>query len=134
MSINYKDFYDYAAAEVIDGSPEFSLRNGMSRSYYSVYHLALEYADSVAVPPVSDCKGPTHRKLSEYFEKSFNADMELRRTLRRLGYSLKQLHDNRVTADYHLDESVTFTKAKEHLLRCDLRLKDFQSLLSAAAA
>ena len=134
MSIVYKDFYDYAVSEVVGSASDFALRNGISRSYYCVYHLALEYADSVAVPPVSDCKGPTHRKLSEYYEKSFNADIDTRLNLRKLGYSLKQLHDNRVMADYHLSESVTFAKAQEHLVRCGMRLKDFEVLLSAAAA
>lgn len=134
MSINYKDFYNYASDAIVADAPEFSLRNGVSRGYYSVYHLALEYADTIAVPPVSDHKGPTHRKLSEFFENSFHPDISIRRTRRRLGYSLKQLHDSRVVADYHLDESVTLGKAQEHLTRCDLRLKDFQALLAAAAA
>lgn len=134
MGITYREFYDQGVASIVPGASEFSLRNGVSRSYYGVYHLALAYADLVSVPPVSDCGGPTHRKLSKFFEGSLNADPELRRRLRRLGYCLKQLHDNRVLSDYHLDECISYSLARDHLASCDLRLKEFQELLSVAAA
>ncbi|MBZ3661950.1 hypothetical protein [Pseudomonas monteilii] len=134
MSISYKEFLEFAERVVKEADSEFSLRNGVSRGYYGVYHLALGYADSISLPPVSDYAGPTHRKLSQFFEQSMNADMQMRRTLRRLGYSLKQLHDSRVDADYHLNETVTLKTAQDHLTRCALRVKDFNELINAKAA
>lgn len=134
MSITYKEFCEFAEQAVTAGASEFAFRNAISRGYYGIYHLALSYADSISIPPVSDYAGPTHRKLSQFFEQSMNADMQMRRTLRKLGYSLKQLHDSRIDADYHLGETITFKTAQDHLARCALRLKDFNDLIEAKAA
>lgn len=134
MGIHYRQFFEYAAEAVKVEDCEFSWRNSMSRSYYAVYHAALTYADSVSVPPVSDFSGPTHRKLSLYFEGSMLADIDTRRNFRRLGYCLKQLHSGRVDADYELGIGIALSKAQDHVSRCGLRLQEFQELLSAQAA
>lgn len=134
MAVMYKDFMDYAAEAIKVTDCEFSRRNSMSRSYYSVYHAALTYADTVSLPPVSSYSGPTHRKLSKYFEDNMNSDKPFRLKLRRLGYQLKQLHQRRCDADYELDETITFQSAQDHLTRCQKRLEEFEELLSEAAA
>ncbi|MDT9630961.1 hypothetical protein F6S08_06900 [Pseudomonas sp. JV449] len=134
MSVDYKEFIEFASSVLNDGSSEFDLRNSISRSYYATYHAALAYADVVSVPPVSDCSGPTHRKLSSFFEGSMNADHQLRLSLRKLGYSLKQLHANRVMADYKLEEMITLKVARDHLSRCEVRLQEVCVLSSALAA
>ncbi|GGU68422.1 hypothetical protein GCM10009504_26960 [Pseudomonas laurentiana] len=134
MTISYKDFLVYADGAIKIEDCEFSRRNSMSRSYYAVYHAALEYGDSVSVPPVSDFSGPTHRKLSKFFEDNMQADKPLRLKLRRLGYSLKQLHQGRCDADYEIDETISQLTARDHLARCESRLKEFEELLSSAAA
>jgi len=134
MSVDYKDFIGFASAVLKDDSSEFDLRNSISRSYYATYHAALAYADVVSVPPVSDYSGPTHRKLSKFFEDSMNADLPMRIGLRKLGYSLKQLHTNRVMADYKIEEMITPKVARDHLSRCELRLQEICELSSALAA
>lgn len=134
MSIEYREFFNYAAAAVQKEDCEFSLRNSMSRGYYSVYHAALMYADSISVPPVSDCAGPTHRKLSKFFEDSLHADLAQRRNLRRLGYCLKQLHKGRCDADYVLAATIPLVDAKAHFISCESRLSEFDALLKQEAA
>lgn len=134
MSVDYKDFFDFASSTLRDESPEFELRNSISRAYYATYHSALAYADVVNVPPVSDYSGPTHRKLSKFFEDSMNADVQLRRNLKKLGYSLKQLHANRILADYKIAEMITPKVARDHLERCGMRLQELTELNSVLAA
>lgn len=134
MSTEYREFHRYASEAIKNEDCEFSLRNSMSRGYYAVYHVAKTYADSISVPPVSDCAGPTHRKLSKYFEESFNSDVAMRRNLRRLGYCLKQLHKGRCDADYELDDTIHLMSAQAHLRSCEARLSEFESLLSKEAA
>jgi hypothetical protein len=134
MAICYKDFMSYATSAIEAEGCEFSHRNSMSRSYYAVYHAALAYGDTVSVPPVSDFSGPTHRKLSKFFEDSMNADKQLRMRLRRLGYQLKQLHQGRCDADYDMAETITVLRARDHFARCQKRLEEFEELLSSVAA
>lgn len=134
MGIKYRDFFDYAAEAIKNEDCEFSLRNSMSRGYYSVYHLALIYADSVSVPPVSDYVGPTHRKLSKFFEDSLHADLSQRRNLRRLGYCLKQLHKGRCDADYELEREISLIVAQVHFQGCKSRFDDFEKLIGQEAA
>lgn len=134
MAIGYRDFMGYASEAINAEDCEFSRRNSMSRSYYAVYHAALAYGDSVSVPPVSDFSGPTHRKLSKFFEGNMHADKSLRLQLRRLGYQLKQLHQGRCDADYEIDETITILSARDHLARCQKRLEEFEELLSSLAA
>ncbi len=134
MAIGYKDFMSYATEAINAPDCEFSHRNSMSRSYYAVYHAALAYGDSVSVPPVSDFSGPTHRKLSKFFEENLNADKPLRMQLRRLGYQLKQLHQGRCDADYDINQTISVLRARDHLARCEKRLEEFEELLSSLAA
>ena len=134
MTTEYRDFHRYAVEAIKNEGCEFSLRNSMSRGYYAVYHIALTYADSISLPPVSDYAGPTHRKLSKFYEDSLNADLAERRNLRRLGYCLKQLHKGRCDADYELQETTHLLSAQAHLRSCGARLNEFEALINKKAA
>lgn len=135
MSLNYTDFMSQSRDvlnNLTDG--EISYRCAISRSYYGVYHAALDFADTVSVPPLSCVGGSSHRKLSSYFEGSFHEDKDLRLKYRKLGYCLKQLHDMRCRADYELDGPITRADAEIHIERCELRINEIESLSKAIAA
>jgi hypothetical protein len=132
--VDYKDFLESAAKSLEDYDSEISNRNVMSRAYYGLYHLALSYADSVAVPPVSACKGPTHEKLSTFFEKSIGKDKALMLKMLSIGYSLKQYHRKRCKADYTLDEAVSRIEAEAQLQNCLDKVDVLRALQEAHAA
>lgn len=135
MATDYTDFIKQACEIFSHPAPtEISYRCAISRSYYGIYHSALSFADSISTPPVSDTGGPTHRKLSLYYEDSFHSDKALRLRFRKLGYCLKQLHDLRCKADYNLNDAITPADASAHIDRCKLRILEIDSLSRDIAA
>ncbi|WP_116895164.1 hypothetical protein [Pseudomonas syringae] len=135
MPTNYLDFLESAKQLVeAEGASEISYRNSTSRAYYGFYHIALQYADTVNLPPISDWTGGTHEKLSAFFEGNFNADSELRLKLRGIGYALKQNHRARCKADYKLHLEVTEESAKAQLLSCTQKSQVVSALAEALAA
>jgi len=132
--VDYKDFLTSASEMIEKGGSEIDLRNSMSRAYYGLYHLALNYADAVSMPPVSAFKGPTHEKLSSFFEGNLSADKDLRLKMRGIGYSLKQYHRKRCKADYCLDELVSKIEAEAQLKNCFAKADVLHELQKAYAA
>ncbi|RIA22627.1 hypothetical protein DFO61_3317 [Ectopseudomonas oleovorans] len=135
MAVDSSHFISEAAECLANASvSEIKLRASVSRAYYGLYHAGLIYADSIHVPPVSDMSGPSHKKLSAFFENNFHKDQGIRRNHRRLGYVMKQLHEQRVTADYRLNAEVAREVAEAHLNRCMSMLDLIATLKSAEAA
>lgn len=130
-SLFVEEAAEYLAAE---SDSEIKFRCSISRAYYGLYHAGLEYADTISVPPVSDTAGPSHRKLSAFFENNLESDKGLRLSHRRLGYVMKQLHEQRVNADYKLDQLVTREVAESHLVRCNSMIQLVDTLKAAKAA
>src|SRR5450830_498825 len=106
MPISYEDFSKVAFG-LLNENPqtEGALRSSVSRSYYGFYHVSLEYADSVSVPPVSDTSGPVHAKLGAYYQSQLHRDKTTCLNMKQIGWSLKALHELRCKADYRLDET-----------------------------
>lgn len=135
MILNYTDFMSQSREilnNLTDG--EINYRCAISRSYYGVYHAALDFADTISVPPLSSMGGSSHRKLSSYFEGNYHESKELRLKYRKLGYCLKQLHDMRCRADYELSGPITRADAEIHIERCDLRISEIEDLSKSLAA
>ncbi len=53
---------------------------------------------------------------------------------RRLGYTLKQLHEQRVNADYRLHDTITREAAESHLTRCQAMAQLVSDLKASKAA
>jgi uncharacterized protein (UPF0332 family) len=135
MPVESSLFVEEAAEYLAAGSDsEIKFRCSISRAYYGLYHTGLEYADTISTPPVSDTAGPSHRKLSAFFENNLDSDMGLRLSHRRLGYSMKQLHEQRISADYKLDHVITREVAESHLVRCNSMIQLVDTLKAAKAA
>ena len=135
MSVGYFDFVTEAKNSLQPDSPsEMACRCSISRAYYGLYHAALAYADSISLPPVSDMGGRTHEKLRVFYQGSFHSNNSVRIKHRKIGYALKQLHDQRVMADYLLDLSVCRVMAESHLQRCADLVDEVIQLESTSAA
>ncbi|WP_414880627.1 hypothetical protein [Pseudomonas brassicacearum] len=135
MPVSYEDFSS-VALELLNATPptEGKLRSSVSRSYYGFYHVALEYADSVSVPAVSDTCGPVHAKLGAYYQTHMHADKQARMDMKQIGWSLKSLHELRCKADYRLDETISHIDADAFYQRCASRISLVQKLMAVEAA
>ncbi|MDV9032716.1 hypothetical protein Q7C30_011485 [Pseudomonas sp. RAC1] len=134
MSVSYKDFLDDAKDFLSHGASEIRFRNSVSRAYYSLYHVALQHADEVKLPPVSSQTGPTHKNLRAYYADGLYSDKTLQVKMKRVGYALKALHEARCKADYQLGSNVTALDADAHLKRCELMIALVEELRAARAA
>ncbi|MGV8860153.1 MAG: hypothetical protein ACOH2O_01345 [Pseudomonas sp.] len=135
MPVSYEEFSKIALG-LLNAVPctEAALRSSVSRAYYGLYHVSLEYADSVGVPPVSDTSGPVHAKLGAYYQSHMHHDKQTRMNMRQIGWSLKSLHEVRCKADYHLDDTVTHIEADAFYQRCASKIALVQQLMAAKAA
>ena len=106
----------------------------MSRAYYALYHIAVEHADEVHVPPVSALAGPVHQNLRAFYIDGLYADKVLQSKMKRVGYSLKVLHEGRCKADYDLKASVAAIDADLHYKRCEASVNLVEELRAARAA
>jgi len=129
------DFMVEAKGYLVPEFPsEIVCRISVSRAYYGAYHAALGYADSISIPPVSDTGGKTHEKLRLYYQGNLHPDNALRMKHRKVGYCLKQIHDNRVLADYRLKLTVDKSMAELQLRQCDVVVESVNALSSAKVA
>lgn len=106
----------------------------MSRAYYSLYHVALEYADKVHVPPVSTLSGPAHKGLRSFYIDGLYPDKVMQTKLKKVGYALKVLHEGRCKADYSLLSTVSAIDAGTHFRQCESNIKLVEELRAARAA
>lgn len=135
MAIVGSEFLDMARECLSSGSTsEVMCRVSVSRGYYGVYHVALAYADSISIPPVSATAGRTHEKLRLYYENFFGTDRSATLAHRHIGYRLKQLHDARVIADYKVDETVSYIMAEAQVESCTQLIERIDSLKATKAA
>lgn len=134
MAITYRCILEEAQRAASHSENEASLRTSVCRSYYAFYHASLEYADKVAVPPVSDTLGPTHSKLSCFYQNSMHVEKATRMTYKRIGYTLKRIHSVRVRADYYLDDVITADDAEATYASCEQHISLVEDLLRSEAA
>lgn len=132
MPVSYEDI-SQVARDLLDSTPctEAVLRSSISRAYYGFFHLSLEYADSINVPPLSSARGPVHATLGAYYQESMHNDMQLRLNMRQVGWSLKKLHELRCKADYRLGETLSHFDADNMYQQCESKIKLLQELIAA---
>lgn len=111
---------------------EAGYRSCISRAYYGVFHETL--ASLVAIPNYSSNH---HANLIGYMTTPSEHKSEPydSRTLKVLGYNLKQQRDCRNEADYHLTEvTVSEDMAKASLEAANLYLSKWEELKSSKAS
>lgn len=134
MSVNLNEIQQEAVRLCEEADTEIKYRNAISRVYYSLYHYAYDFAENNYTPPPSAIPGPSHAKLRELLSQDLGKDMDRRRMIRKLGISLRTLHERRCDADYQLNSGFCAEDVEDHKLRCLARIDDIQQLILAPAA
>lgn len=89
-------------------SDEASYRGCISRYYYSAYHAAKEFHDSLSKPGKSQANVGEHMNLIHMLDNpNINTDSPEYLTSKELAIYLKKILFNRRVADYQLDQPIT---------------------------
>lgn len=111
MSVTAKDIYSNACA--LDIGCELSIRTKISRAYYSAYHAANHFHNSLPSPGIQKRQGVgVHDALYSKLSNPTVADDELKVASRKIAYLGIDLKKNRKKADYELNETVTELEAE----------------------
>lgn len=92
---------------------EAGYRNVISRSYYSIYHMALSCITEKSIPSYNGrgsklVKGGVHAKFFHYLSNDADKDYAYsKEKLELIGVKLKMAHQCRVQADYRLNRNIT---------------------------
>lgn len=110
MSVSFKDFLESAEALLKNtDSQEIDFRNLISRSYYAMFHLSKEISETLVVADNNEFrKTGSHEKIFNKFEKSSNKNHQ------RIAEIMYKCRDNRVKADYLIDQSIGRADAAHH--------------------
>jgi uncharacterized protein (UPF0332 family) len=106
------DFLNFAYDQ--STSPEFTLRNRISRAYYGAYHNCLLHYDS---DPSVDTSSKSHAGFIRSLRGSSNSNN------RKLGNKLYQMKSQRVKADYSLDLTINKSDLSVIILDAQSALK-----------
>ena len=81
---------------------EACCRTAVSRAYYAVYHIALDFAEKNLSYPkiIGQNAGENHKKLGEYYKGCTE------REYKKLGVILKRMHRDRIGCDYYNPNNV----------------------------
>lgn len=123
MSIRGRNFIDFAD-RCLEHGDEIGYRNAVGRAYYGAYHEVsgiLEKAFFVH----------THQSIRDYLTKESwlkgNEPFD-KMMLISLGSRLKQMHTNRVSADYDLAETFSDIDAQAALIQAKKFIEDMDSM------
>lgn len=119
MAVSHIDFFKFADDLLKDQSaaPEILLRNSISRAYYAVYLRADEIAKMIPVHSGCAEKGTHNKLISKYANHPLLAPFStgLAYKLKSCGQQLKQMHAQRVDADYSPEMDVNYDDAETQL-------------------
>jgi len=131
MSVNSIDFLD-AAKHYSLMADEASWRSAISRAYYAMYHETM-----LSLTCVPKYTNNHHGNLIGYMTTPAECKSEPfdTRSMRVLGYNLKQMRDARNEADYHItDVSVSKEMAETGIESAELYFSKWIEIKSAKAS
>jgi len=94
---------------------EVQFRNVIGRAYYACYHRATAFHLQLPSPGQATDKGGVHKQLSDALANPTVKDADLARKSKQLGYMCRDLHFQRVGADYSLEGQVCRQHAEQAL-------------------
>ncbi|MHB8741699.1 MAG: HEPN domain-containing protein [Sulfuricaulis sp.] len=103
MSVSSVDFLR-TAENLLKLTSEIDHRNSASRAYYSVFHHCGPLANDLGTATTS--KSGMHNSFIDQFTTSTNLKAKS------IGYLLRQCHDLRIVADYHIDSEFSHSDAE----------------------
>ena len=102
MSFNWNDYLDLAKSLQKATSNKIKIkeacyRTAVSRAYYAVYHIALDFAEENLgyLKFIGKNAGKNHRKLGIYYKKCTENEYK------NLGSILVRMHGYRINCDYY---------------------------------
>jgi uncharacterized protein (UPF0332 family) len=107
MSVVFNDFLQ--SAENLLNNPdskEIDFRNLMSRSYYALFHLSREIAETLSLPNSENNKYGSHEKVIAQFDQNPRT--------KKLAYFINQRKLARCKADYDIQEHIVRLEAAQH--------------------
>ncbi|MFZ2725350.1 MAG: hypothetical protein WAX77_03770 [Methylococcaceae bacterium] len=123
MSVSFEDFLK-SAEELLNNSDskEIDFRNLISRSYYAMFHLSKEVAQQLntTIRYEQDKELGSHNEIFIQYKRSSDKNLQ---QLAKLMYASKT---NRVTADYHINQSIERSDAAHHFYAIKAIIKKLQ--------
>lgn len=123
MSVSPDEFHDQAV-RLVSQKSEIDSRSAISRSYYSIYHRAVEAAVSLGLPECEKRDAGAHERLFRRFESQGKA-------LKKIARRLRDKKRVRGMADYDLDEDVPVSDAETYIREARLLVADLERLGSS---
>lgn len=130
MPVTYSHFLEIAKINLVkENLSEMELRAAIHQLYYSAYHKGYEVANKLRMAPLENEAGSSHAKLRDFYfdllgvDPRLNLENESKKSFVKISYMLKTFHDQRVVADYKIDEhvivqnTVLFLKQIENCLK-----------------
>lgn len=120
MSVTAKDFLCLAKSNLSGNSSEIEIRNCISRSYYSLYH--------VTCSSLSHCPPTSHQGVINYLFSPAERKKEPinQNTLMSVGAVLRQQKIKRHMADYELDKDVYKSEAESSVMVIEKTIKKLE--------
>lgn len=109
MSVNSKDFLDFAADSLTRGD-EIGFRNAVARSYYAMFHEVRSMLSSLP-----NFTSHAHDGLISYLTQPDKSEQFDKMALRALAAMLRQQKGKRAIADYDVNNVVSESDAKESI-------------------
>lgn len=128
MAVKSQQLLDYAKS-VIEQESEAACRCAASRSYYAMYHAVTEI---ITQPIPNYGGGGVHFKLIEHLQDRNNGEPYEHSKQRSLAYMLRMGRDNRVRADYKIDDEFDKTDAQSTISTAERVLSVCYELKSVA--
>ncbi|MBX8534522.1 hypothetical protein K5D33_07265 [Pseudomonas cichorii] len=120
MSVSHKEFHEQAIRLVSENS-EIDNRSAISRSYYAIYHCAIETAARLALPECEKRDAGVHERLFLRIESQGKA-------LKKIARRLRDKKRVRGVADYDLEEDVPVSDAEIFIRDARLLMADLEKL------
>lgn len=120
MSVSPDEFHDQAI-RLVSQKTEIDSRSAISRSYYAIYHRAIDAAQSLGLPESEKRDAGAHERLFLRFEAQGKA-------LKKIARRLRDKKRVRSMADYDLDEDVPVTDAETYIREARLLAADLERL------
>lgn len=113
MPVKYSDFLEIARLSLDEKHlSEMELRAAIHQLYYSAYHKGYEVANKLRIAPLENEAGSSHAKLRDFYfdllgvNPRLNLTAQNKKNFLKISYMLKTFHEQRVVADYKIDEHV----------------------------
>lgn len=122
MAVSTQDLLDCASLLTRDtGGTEARARAAVSRTYYAAYHNCVEWHDALPAQgtvPVDFAERGVHVEFAARLQNPDKTlSVEEQFASRSRGVALRQLHGDRVNADYRLKKTITPQDARTSLAK-----------------